>query len=141
MQLANYIGLALKSEAVIELLEDYEMKVIYDFDRLQEGTADSYSAAAPQAGFELGFNEQQLLETIWCNVQPHPGFDAVELGRVGAPGFDTFAQAAEHARQHGLRTSQAQSGQGWIRFEYDALWVHYEFNHDLLDRMTFMSPR
>lgn len=117
------------------------MKVIYDFDRLQENTPDSYSAAAPQSGFELGFNDRQVLEVIWCHVQPHSDFAAVELDTVGTTAFHSFDQAMEHARRHCMKISQAKSGEGWIRHEHDTLWIHYEFQDGRLDLITLMSPR
>ena len=36
MNLSSLIGLSLKSDEVIELLEHYEISVVYDFDRLNE---------------------------------------------------------------------------------------------------------
>ena len=37
------IGMCLKSDEVIDLLEGYDLPVQYHFDRLHEGESDSYS--------------------------------------------------------------------------------------------------
>jgi hypothetical protein len=36
MNLLSLLGLALKSDEVIELIEDEQVNVVYDFDRLHE---------------------------------------------------------------------------------------------------------
>jgi hypothetical protein len=141
MQLANYLGALLKSEAIIEVLEHFEMPVIYDFDRLQENTADSYSASAKQAGFEFCFDERQVLEVIWCYVLPRSGFSAISLDIVGATSFDTFAAAKAYAAERDVKISQSKTGESWIRFEYDGLWVHYEFQNTQPTLITLTKLR
>lgn len=58
MQLRNYLNgthlvelhtLNMKSDEIIDLLERFKIDVIYDFDRLREGTADQYSASGSKA--------------------------------------------------------------------------------------------
>jgi hypothetical protein len=141
MQLSKFIGAHLKSAETIELLEYFEMPVIYDFDRLQENAADSYSAPAKQAGFELRFDEQQILEVIWCYVLPRSGFSAINPDIVGVASFGTFPSAKAHADQHGIKISRSKADEAWIRFEYDGLWVHYEFQDSELALITLTKPK
>lgn len=139
MQLSDYIGKRLKSDDVIEILERFDMSVIYDFDRLHEDAADRYSASARSAGFELGFDEQQVLCTIWCYIQPVSGFSAIDPAIVGARCFATFAEAVLHAEKAGIGTSQSKDAGSWIRFEYERTpWVHYQFSEGRLEMVTVM---
>lgn len=137
MQLANYIGKSLKSDAVIRLLERFDMKVIYDFDRLHENTPDSYRSSAKDGGFEIHFNEQQVLDTIWCYVLPRSGFSAIDE-EVGTPVFRTFADAKTYAREADLTTSESSDGCSWIKLEYENMWIHYEFSDNQLALITLM---
>jgi hypothetical protein len=45
MRFTNLLGQGLKSDAVVALLEQYEIDVTYDFDRLHEGAEDRYWAS------------------------------------------------------------------------------------------------
>lgn len=96
MKLVSYLDRKLKDDAVIELLEHYDMEVVYQFDRLHENTADAYSSSSKSAGFELRFNEYQTLETIWCYVKARDGFNAVDASIVGVP-------FTAHSRMHRTR--------------------------------------
>lgn len=140
MNLVNLLGCDLKSDPVIKLLESFDMEVIYDFDRLHENVPDRYSSSAETAGFELRFNEQQVLETVWCYVQPRHGFAAVDTSLVGVPCFSTFLEAQSYAKAHGVKTSEAQDGAAWIRLDYPHAWHHYEFSSSQLALVTLMVP-
>jgi hypothetical protein len=139
MQLIDYIGKSLKSDDVIEVLEHFDMSVIYDFDRLHENTADSYRSSARSAGFEFRFDAHQILCTIWGYIQPRSGFSAIDEAMLGAPCFPTFTEAELHAEKAGIRTSQSKDGSSWIRFEHDnTSWIHYQFSDGQLALVTFM---
>ncbi|OWT77034.1 MULTISPECIES: hypothetical protein [unclassified Achromobacter] len=140
MQLLSYLGKPLKSDEVIELLERFDMQVVYEFDRLHEDSPDAYYASAYDGGFQCGFNEHQVLNVIWTYVSPAEGHAAVDLATLGTPAFDRFALARDYAQHKGIRTTQSQSGDGWIRFEYDTAWVHYEFTEGRLTRVTLSRP-
>jgi hypothetical protein len=138
MQLAQYIGQKLKSDSVIEFLEYFDMEVIYDFDRLHESTPDSYSSCAREAGFELRFNESQVLDTIWCYIQPRSGFSQVDQNIVGAPIFENFDDAWSYAQASRVPASKAKDNESWLRLENENLWIHYEFSGRRLGLITFM---
>ena len=67
MHLLPLFGMSLKDDDVIDILDDMEMDVIYDFDRLHEGQPDKYWAAAQTAGIQLRFDEAQILDTIFLH--------------------------------------------------------------------------
>lgn len=138
MHLAQYIGQKLKSDSVIEILEYFDMGVIYDFDRLHENTPDSYSSSARAAGFELRFNESQVLDTIWCYIQPRSGFSPIDQNIVGAPIFENLDDARSYAHASGVPASTAKDEESWFRLEHETLWIHYEFSCGRLELITFM---
>lgn len=141
MKLVSYLDRKLKDDAVVELLEHYDMEVVYQFDRLRENTADAYSSSARSAGFELHFNEYQALETIWCYVKARDGFTAVDASIVGVPFYSTFKDASYEAEVSGVRTSKPPfDNESWIRLEEDRLWRHYEFLDGRLALLTLMLP-
>ena len=78
MNFLEAIGAPLKSEAVIELLEHYDLDVIYEFDRLHENTPDIYTASSPDGGFELRFGANQQLEAVFLYLSARDGFAAIQ---------------------------------------------------------------
>jgi hypothetical protein len=141
MNLAQYLGCELKSDEVIELLEHFEMEVIYDFDRLHENTADSYNSLARAAGFELRFNQDQVLETIWCYVQARDGFTPIAPDLAGVPFYETIDAAQSAAREKGWKAVVAPNGTAWIRLEKDGARHHYEFSSGRLALVTLMRSK
>jgi hypothetical protein len=66
MKMSSLLGKKLKEDIIMELLESHEIQVIYDFDRTHENIPDAYWAGFKQAGFQLHFNNNQILDTIFC---------------------------------------------------------------------------
>ena len=124
MQLITLLGLGLKSDEIIEILEYFDLSVVYDFDRLHEGTDDRYWASAKRAGFELGFGHDQVLETIFMYAAPRSGFSAFDHSLAGVP----FHQSLEEAvRVFTTASTPYQTGQSWIKGRFDEYALHYEF--------------
>jgi hypothetical protein len=144
MPLVDYLGRKLKDDAVMELLEEHDMDVIYQFDRFHENQPDSYSAAAHLAGFELGFDAGQRLKTIWCYVQPKGRFLAVAPEVVGVPLFAAWAEARRQAVEEACAVSASAADVGdsttWVRLERAGSWDHYEFRSGQLALVTLMLP-
>ena len=140
MNLTEYLGLGLKSDAVIELLEHFDMQVVYAFDRLHENAPDRYFAAAKAMGFQLRFNEQQVLDAIWCYIRSRGDFAAVDVSSVGVHCYASFEEAKTAAESIGVKISTPPSGTKWIRLERDQAWHHYEFAGDELVLVTLMLP-
>ena len=144
MQLVEFLGLALKSDAIIELLEVNEVEVIYDFDRLHENQPDRYTASALSAGWELCFDADQKLKTIWCYVVPKNRFVAVDTQAIGVPMYSTLAEGRNAAEVGGLKFSQStddgRRSQSYIRIERPDQWHHYEYSDTQLTLVTLMLP-
>ncbi|MBV1776667.1 hypothetical protein KSF73_13200 [Burkholderiaceae bacterium DAT-1] len=138
-KLKDFFELNLKSDEVTDLLERFDMDVVYHFDRLREGTADYYSSATHTEGFELRFDERQVLETIWCYIRERSGFSKIESGSIGCFVPDTFEEIKALAISSGQRFSESANG-AWLRLEDDEIWTHYEFNDGGLSLITLMRP-
>jgi hypothetical protein len=147
MNLNALLGKKLKEDDIIDVLEFYEIEnVIYDFDRSHENIEDAYWASAIAAGFQLRFNQDQVLQTIFCCIAPLEGFSPVSQDIVGAPIYETFDDAEGACRRNELRYSTSDSRKGpefhklWLRVEAAEVWTHYQFEDGSLVRLTLMLP-
>lgn len=127
MNLSSLIELSLKSDEVVDVLEHYEISVIYDFDRLNENIPDIYWASSPEGGFELRFDEEQVLISIFMYVVPREEFSAIDPALVGAPLYGTFREANAAFEASGIPFRTSANGQGWIKGNFKDHSVHYEF--------------
>lgn len=140
MKLLSLLELALKSDEVIEVLEHYQISVVYDFDRLHENTPDVYWASSPQAGFELRFNEKQVLDTIFMYALPRGRFSHIEPNTTGLPFFRTFGEASTAFQEGGIPFRTSAKGDGWIKGHFGTHQIHYEFNSEgALSLVTLMA--
>ncbi len=130
MNLFVLLNLCLKSDEVIEILEHYDAKVIYDFDRLRENTPDVYWVSVPEAGFDFRFNEKQVLDTIFMYVLPTNGRVPVDPRYAGLPFYRTFSEARSAFQSSSVPFRTETGGEGWIKGEFAAHAVHYEFNQE-----------
>lgn len=127
MNLSVLLELALKSDEVIELLEIFDLSVVYAFDRLHENTDDQYWVSAHQAGFELRFNARQVLDTIFLFVLPSGEFSAVDPSVAGVPFYASFGAARAAFVEKGIQSREGVQ-QGWVKGDFGDYTVHYEFN-------------
>lgn len=140
MNLFSLLGLALKSDEVIELIEDEQVNVVYDFDRLHENAPDVYWASSPQAGFELEFDARQVLRTIFMYALPRGRFSAISPSIAGVPFYQTFAVASAGFQDHSIPFRTSAEGQGWIKGDFGTYQLHYEFDGEgALSLVTVMA--
>jgi hypothetical protein len=86
VNLKSLLGLKLKDDAILEILEAYAIEsVTYDFDRNHENMEDCYWAAANPAGFQFRFNQDQVLDTIFCYISAAEGFSPISPNLIGVP--------------------------------------------------------
>ena len=143
MQLLPLLGRQLKDDDVIDLLEGFDMQVVYDFDRLHEGQPDKYWAAAQEAGIQFRFDEAQTLDTIFLYIIPDEGFSACAQNDTDVPIFATPAEAQIFGESHRLQIAKGRADflgviSDWIRLGFGAYFIHYEFRADSLARVTVM---
>jgi hypothetical protein len=147
MTLIEYLGRKLKDDEVLELLEHHAMEVVYRFDRLHENSPDQYTAAARNAGFELCFDETQVLQTIFCHAEPRGGFAAVDRSIVGAPFFESLSVAKAGAVNRGVSFKHNDEVEflgrhlGWVSFELGKRRLHYEYSLGALSLVTLSLAR
>ena len=147
MTLIEYIGLGLKSDEVVDLLEQYDMQVIYRFDRLHENSPDEYSSAAPEAGFQLSFDENQVLTTIFCYVKGRDGFVPVDPEMVGVAFFQSAAAARAAGESKGMKCLFKDGVKflgrtlSWVSFEMEHRKIHYEYEEGGLALITLSRPQ
>jgi len=140
MNLFHLLGLPLKSDEIVEVLEYYDVAVIYDFDRLNENSPDAYWASSMSAGFELRFNEHQTLSTIFLYALSRHNFKAIEPSMAGVPFYQGFAEAQASFEAGGIPFRTSSEGQSWIKGHFGDHQVHYEFNKEgALALVTIMA--
>lgn len=125
----------LKSDQLIEVLEAFDMQVVYDFDRLHEGADDLYWSQAPAGGFEFRFDAAQRLDVIFLYVVPRQGFAAVDAASLDVPAHASLAAAREAFEREGLPFKQ---GEQWIKAFSRGTSRHYEFSDGALSMITLM---
>ena len=135
MHFLPLIDQPLKSPEVIDGLECHHMEVVYDFDRLFEGSEDRYHSSSAQDGFEFLFDSAQRLATVFLYITPGSGFSAVDVASLDAPVYASI-DAARNAFERG--GGLIKHGDGWIKTLEDGIWRHYEFRDSRLSMITLM---
>lgn len=141
MTALSLLGTALKDDAVIEILEQYDVDVVYDFDRLHENCPDVYWAGIKAAGLQLRFNEQQLLDTVFCYVEPREGFDAALTEEIGVPVFRSYDEAEQQCKLSGTKCQTSGASKSWLKAHGPGYDAHYEFASGRISMVTLMLRR
>lgn len=143
MHFLPLLGKALKEDEIIDLLEDLEMTVIYDFDRLHEGQPYKYWAAAKQAGIQMRFDASQTLDVIIFHMAPEEGFAKYTQRDPDVPIFASVSEVQSFGETRQLQIAKGSSElfgltQDWIRLGFGAYLIHYAFCGGGLARVTVM---
>ena len=142
MTLIPLIGLSLKDPQIIELLERYEVDVIYDFDRLFENQPDTYWAHLYSQGLLLKFNARQFLKTVFVYMRPTGEYAAHPSKELEFEVFPSLEKACAFARSRGFKFTSSSGKEDvpeWIRIAQPTCYVHYQFNTEGLSLVTIMS--
>lgn len=146
MQFTKILGNKLKSDQVIELLEHYDVNVIYDFDRLHEGMQDVYWASFYEQGFQFRFDEEQTLDVIFLYMQERDGFLYIHDNEVDVDVYSSFVEAKEAFEENGIEYITSPSDdpehalyQRWIKSKNGEFTVHYEFIKSKLRMITLST--
>ncbi|MFT3806819.1 hypothetical protein [Arenimonas sp.] len=138
MKMLSLLGKSLKNDEVIELLEAYDVDVIYAFDRLHENSPDVYWASINDLGLQLRFDESQRLDTIFCHVLPREGFGPILTETIGVPIFDSYVLAEQACRRDGLQYKSSSSPGAWLKILTPGHDAHYQFKDGRLAMVTLM---
>ncbi|HBY84968.1 MAG TPA: hypothetical protein DEO86_03755 [Colwellia sp.] len=153
MHLIKLLGQYLKSDSVIEFLESFDMEVVYNFDRTNEGLFDEYYSTSEEHGIELQFNDEQKLETIFLTCLDTETFRKHSFvdGDLDFPVFRTCEKAKSEFEslnvEHKFKESKwvkcfpNVGHTPWLKGFNDAGYIHYQFNIDgLLKRICLHNP-
>ena len=143
MQFAKLLGTKLKDDLVMEILEQYDMDVVYNFDRTHEGMEDIYWAASKENGFQFRFNENQILDTVFLYMVPREGFTQINRSEIDIPVYESFLEAKNDFESKGIEFTNYPSDdpndkwfQRWIKGSYGTYTMHYEFKDKKLRMIT-----
>jgi len=144
MQLLQYLGRPLKSDDVIELITDHEMEIIYNIDTLHENIADSYSARSVSGGFELLFDEGQILNTVFCFLTSINGAGTIDPSKIGAPLYSTIEEArlgaqslaASFEMRENVKVPLLRQQVSWAKLGFHDHWRHYQYSSHGLERVS-----
>src|SRR5438876_10511372 len=106
MHFLPLLGKHLKDDVVMEVLEDEDIEVIYDFDRLHENTPDKYWASSKRLGFRLRFDASQMLDVIFLYAMSLDGFAQIDRADCDVPLFSSIAEAEAYGAERGARITK-----------------------------------
>jgi len=147
MHFIPLLGKHLKDDEVLELLEDHDIEVVYDFDRTHENIADKYWAASKKDGFQFRFSAEQMLDVVFLYVAPVDGFDAIDCADLDVPLFAGVADVEAHcaAKKLGFTKGHMRGGvlsdRDWARIDAGTHSIHYDFRTGTLTIITMSDLR
>lgn len=135
MRFATLLGAHLKSDEVIAILEQFEIDVTYDFDRLHECAEDRYWAGSKERGFLFRFSQAQLLDTIFLYMRPREGYAAIDRTELDVPIYDSFEDAEAAAVLGGTpfvhsATIPGNPERWWIKLNMGSWTIHYQYTKE-----------
>ncbi|NJK93320.1 MAG: hypothetical protein HC904_16830 [Blastochloris sp.] len=141
MNFLSYLGKALKSDELLDLLETHDMEVIYDFDRSHENIPDQYWATCLDLGLQLRFDDHQILRTIFLSLNQDDGNTPADLSNSDIPIFGSKQDVRNFASENNLKTTEGETEffgakHDWIRLEYSDHSIHYDFDGGPLKKVT-----
>ena len=143
MEFTKLFGKKLKDDFVMEVLEHYDMEVVYDFDRTHEGMEDVYWAASQENGFQFRFNEEQQLDVIFLYMVEREGFTPIDKNEIDVPIYESFTEAQNYFENNGIVYANSPSNdpkdkwyQRWIKGNHGSYTAHYEFKDKKLRMIT-----
>jgi hypothetical protein len=141
MQFMPLLRKKLKDDEVIEILERFDMEVIYDFDRLHEGQPDKYWAASKKNGFQFRFDETHTLDVIFLHTMPRDGYAAISRHDCDIPFFTTAEESRKFGEAQHLQVKKGSAdflevSREWVRLGFAKHSIHYEFHAGSLALVT-----
>lgn len=143
MKHLDILGTPLKSEFLFDLLETYDVQVIYEYDRTHENLPDEYHAEIPELGLQFVFDANQKLRTLFIKAVEITAFNPFEDDER-IPRFASKPEARQYAKNSGVRTTEGESDfmgeqRDWIRFESATHSIHYEYVNSELKMITLQT--
>jgi hypothetical protein len=142
MNFSALLGKQLKDDEVVDVLETYDMTVVYEFDRSHENMDDLYWSDAKQEGFQFGFNKEQILYVIFLYISASDGFEPIDKTILNFPLYATFDDAQKSFIADGISYRQSVGDPGsstnkwWIKGDFGQFTRHYQYKDGCLFRVT-----
>ena len=133
----------LKSDFLFDLLETYDVQVVYEYDRTHENLPDEYHAEISDLGLQFVFDENQMLRTLFITPVEITTFNPFEDDeRVRR--FASKLEARQYAKESDVPTSEGETDfmgehRDWILLESDTHSVHYEYVDSALKMITLQT--
>ena len=144
MNLSKLLNCHLKSDELIELFEHYDVDVIYSYDRLQEGTEDSYYGSINELGLQFSFNEHQVLKTIFSYVGGNEEFEKANLSEFEISAHHDKLSVIKYGKENGIEYAEGEASflgenRSWAKLELSNYSIHYEFTDGVLGLITLQA--
>jgi hypothetical protein len=146
MEILPLLRKHLKDDAIVEVLEDMDAQVIYDFDRCHENIPDVYWAEAKDHGITMRFDADQRLDTVFVYLRPTEEHQPVNPSLLqDITVFSSVSDVEGYATNHGVhfrtgsRPAALKPPENWIRLDYPHHRVHYDFREGELHIISIIS--
>jgi len=141
MKIVDFLNKSLKSEELVELFEDYDVDVIYSYDRLHEGMEDSYSGKIAELGLEFSFDENQILKTIFIFTQQTGDYSPANVDELNIQTFPSKANAIDFAKKNNINYKEGNGNfmskeLDWVKFMLGQNSIHYQYSNGILNQVT-----
>jgi len=129
VQLSSLLGSSLTSSEIVELLEQFNAKAVCQFGWPDADRKDGYLASASTGGFQLRFNQHQVLTEVFVWVTPplDSGFSAINPSIAGFPLHQSFQTTREAFAHTGVPFKVNQDLTQWLKGRFNGFSVHYHY--------------
>ena len=129
----------------MDLLETYDMEVIYEFDKTYEGLPDEYWTKSSELGLQLVFDEEQKLTTIHLMLEQDEDFSPADIAESDIQNFGSKSEVREFGTKNNVPIVEGKSElfgkeKDWIRLDDEMHSVHYEYTAGELQMITISTP-
>jgi len=147
MKYRDLLGVSIKDDILLDLFETYDVEVIYRYDRNHEDLEDEYIAEIPEMGLEFIFDSDKCLQTLFMKCVDHNGYNPFENEDPRHAPFKSNIEAIDWAKERSIDFIHQDAKTDvllgeipeWIKFTYQAYFVHYQFRDNVVDMVTISS--
>ncbi|MFW5719634.1 MAG: hypothetical protein ACOCXT_01230 [Candidatus Dojkabacteria bacterium] len=125
----------LSSEIIIDIILENDLKIELEIDLHYDDSPDCYWITDSNNGFELSFNDNRRLVTVFCYFDDSSTFAPCALH---LDNFDPKTSLSSLINQLGKPDFTSRDGNG-IRYDFDTYSVHYKFDLNKVVMVTYMT--
>jgi hypothetical protein len=140
MKIVEFLNKSIRSEMLVKLFEDYNVDVIYLYDRLHEGVSDRYCGSIAEMGLEFLFDENKLLKTIFIFTQETESYAPANLEGLALQSFNTKASAIDFAENYKEGSTRFLGSElDWVKLIFGQHSIHYQYSNSILNQVTLQT--